>query len=68
MFRITGFNGLGEDVVKADDVKVDYTNALYLYLIGTSIGVKNPGSPETFGWLNNGGSGLRGSRTLKGSA
>ena len=40
MLRITGFNGLGEDVVKADDVKVDYTNALYLYLIGTSIGVK----------------------------
>ena len=58
MLQITGLNGLGEDIVKAEDVKVDYSDALALYLIGTSIGVKNPGGPATFGWLKNGGSGL----------
>ena len=40
MLRITGLNGLGEDLVKAEYVRVDYLYALDLYLIGTSIGVK----------------------------
>ena len=40
MLRITGLNGLGEDLVKAEYVRVEYLYALDLYLIGTSIGVK----------------------------
>ena len=30
MLRITGLNGLGEDVIKAEYVKVDYPDALAL--------------------------------------
>ena len=40
ILRITGLNGLCEDVIKTEDVKVDYPDALDLVLIGTSIGVK----------------------------
>ena len=40
VLRITGLNGPGEDLIKAEDVKVGYTYALSLYLIGTSIGMK----------------------------
>ena len=40
MLRITGLNGISEDVVEADDVKFDYPDTLALYLLGTSIGVK----------------------------
>ena len=40
MLRITGFNGLGEDTVEADDVNIDYPDTLALYLIGTIIGAK----------------------------
>ena len=58
MLRITGLNGLGEDLVKAEYVRVDYLYALDLYLIGTSIGVKNTGRTATFGRLNIGGVGL----------
>ena len=58
MLRITGLNGLGEDVIKAEYVKVDYPDALDLYLIGTSIGVKNTGRTATFGRLNIGGVGM----------
>ena len=46
MLRITGLNGLGEDLIKAEYVKVDYPDALALYLKGTSIGVKIPGEPQ----------------------
>ena len=58
MIRITGLNGLGEDAVEAEDVKVDYSDKLALYLIDTSIGLKNPGNASTIGWVNNGKSGL----------
>ena len=58
MLRITGLNGLGEDVIMAEYVKVDYPYALALYLIGTSMGVKNTGRTATFGNLNIGGIGL----------
>ena len=40
MLQITGLNGLSKDVVEADDVKIDYPNTIYIYLLGTSIGVK----------------------------
>ena len=30
MLRITGFNGLGEDVVETDDVNIDYLDTLVL--------------------------------------
>ena len=58
MLRITGLNRLGEDVIKYEYVKVDYPDALDLYLIGTIIGVKNTGRTATFGRLNIGGVGL----------
>ena len=49
MLRITGLNGLSEDVVEAEDVKVDYTDTLSIYLVGMSIGVKIPGVPQLLG-------------------
>ena len=39
MLRIAGFYGLGEETVKAENVKIDYPDTLDLYLIDTSIGV-----------------------------
>ena len=58
MLRITGLNRLGEHVMKAEDVKVDYPYTLALLLIGMIIGVKKPGRTATFGRLKNGGNGL----------
>ena len=58
MLWITGLNGLGEDVIKAEYVKVDYPDALAFYLKGTSIGVKNTGRTATSGRLNIGGVGM----------
>ena len=68
MLWITGLNGLGEHVMKAEDVKVDYAETFALFLIEISIGVKKPGRTATFGRLNNGGIGLQGSLMLKISA
>ena len=58
MLRITGLNGLGEDLIKAEYVKVYYPDTLALYLIGMSIGVKNTGRTATFGRISIGGVGL----------
>ena len=58
MLWMTGLNGLGEEVIKAEYVKVDYPDALDLYLIGTIIGVKNTGRTATFRRLNIGGVGM----------
>ena len=58
MLRITGLNGLGEDVINTEYVKFDYPDIFALFLIGTSIGVKNPGITATCGRLKNGGIGL----------
>ena len=40
MLQITGLDGIGEDTVEADDMKIYYPDTLTLYLIGTSMGVK----------------------------
>ena len=40
MLRITRLNGLSDDVVEADNVKIDYPGTLAIYLLGTRIGVK----------------------------
>ena len=40
MLRINGLDGIVEDTVKADDVKIYYPDTLTIYLIGTSIRVK----------------------------
>ena len=40
MLRITGLNGISEDVVEADDVKIDCQDKLAIYLLGNRIGVK----------------------------
>ena len=40
MMWINGLDGLFEDTVEANDVKIDYPDTLAIYLIGTSIGVK----------------------------
>ena len=40
MLWITRLNGIGEDIIKSEYVKVDYPDAIALYFIGTSIGVK----------------------------
>ena len=58
MLWITRLNGLGEDIIKSEYVKVDYPDALALYLIGKSIGVKNTRRTATFGRINIGGVGL----------
>ena len=58
MLRITGLNGLGEDIIKSEYVKVYYPDALAFYLKGTSIGVKNTGRTATFGRLNIGEVGM----------
>ena len=58
MLRITGLNGLGEDLIKAEYVKVYYPDALALYLKGTSIGVKNSRRTAISGRINIGGVGL----------
>ena len=65
MLRITGLNRLGEYVIKAEDVKVDYPDTLAILLIGTIIGEKRPGRTASFGRLKNGLIGLRGSLTIK---
>ena len=49
MLRINGLGVLGEDTVKADDVKIYYPYTLALYLIGTSIGVKKSRRSRNFG-------------------
>ena len=58
MLQMTGLNRLSEDLVEAEDVKVDYPDTLALLIIGMIIGVKNPGRTATFGRLKNGGIGL----------
>ena len=58
MLRITGLNGLGEDVIKAEYVKVDYPDALALFVTGTIIGTKKPRRTATFRRLKHGGIGL----------
>ena len=40
MLRIAGLNGLDEDTIEAEDVKINYPDTFALYLKGTSIGVK----------------------------
>ena len=40
MLQINGLDGLGEYTVEADDVNINYSDTLALYLIGTSVGVK----------------------------
>ena len=58
MLWITRLDGLGEDTMKDEDMKVDYPDKLSIFLLGTSTGVKNPGRTATFGRLKNGGVGL----------
>ena len=48
MLSINGLNGISEDTVEADDVKIDYPYTLALYLIGTSIGVKKAWESRNF--------------------
>ena len=48
MLQITGLNGLSEDMVEADDVKIDYPDTISLYLIGNSIGVKKAQESRNF--------------------
>ena len=48
MLQITGLDGIGEDVIKAEDVKVDYSDALALFLIVTSVGVKKSRENRNF--------------------
>ena len=48
MLQIPGFDGICEDVVEANNVKVEYPDTLALYLIGTSIGVKKAWESRNF--------------------
>ena len=48
MLRITGLNGLYEDKIKADNVKIYYPDTLALYLIGNSIEVKKARESRNF--------------------
>ena len=57
MLRITRLDELGKDTVEADDVNIDYSDKLDIYLICTSIGAREPRNPEISGWLKNGESG-----------
>ena len=40
MLWLTGFNGLSEDVLEAENVNIDYPDTLSLYLLVTIKGVK----------------------------
>ena len=48
MLWINGLDGLGEDTVEDDDVKIYYPDTLNLYLIGTSIGVNKSRESRNF--------------------
>ena len=48
MLLITWLDGIGEDTVEADDVKIDYPDTLPLYLIGTDIGLKKARKSRNF--------------------
>ena len=40
MVKVTGLYGLGDEVVEADDVNIDYPDTLALYLMGSCIGAE----------------------------
>ena len=58
MLRITGLDGQGEYMMKAEDMRVDHPGALIIFILGMSTGVKNPGRTATFRQLQNGEFGL----------
>ena len=48
MLYITGLCGLGDDIVEADNVNIDYPDTLALCLIGTIIGAKKACESRNF--------------------
>ena len=58
MLWITGLSGLGEDVMKAEDMKFYYSDTLALFILRTRIGVNKYRENRNFGRLKNGGNGL----------